>query len=103
MAVELKIAALGALLLFIHIFVAIRYKTAQYGRAWNVSARDETLPVGIQDDAIMVGRARNGRIRLERDGSARDGGPLDPRLPPTPQIAAVLGAWILSAGDGDRS
>ena len=44
MAVELKIAALGALLLFIHIFVAIRYKTAQYGRAWNVSARDETLP-----------------------------------------------------------
>jgi uncharacterized MAPEG superfamily protein len=44
MAVELKIAALGALLLFIHIFVAVRYKTAQYGRAWNVSARDEALP-----------------------------------------------------------
>lgn len=44
MAVELKIAALGALLLFIHIFVAVRYKTAQYGRAWNVSARDATLP-----------------------------------------------------------
>jgi uncharacterized MAPEG superfamily protein len=44
MAVELKIAALGALLLFIHIFVATRYKTAQYGRAWNVSARDQALP-----------------------------------------------------------
>jgi uncharacterized MAPEG superfamily protein len=44
MAVELKILALGALLLFIHVFVAVRFKTAQYGRKWNVSARDETLP-----------------------------------------------------------
>ena len=44
MPVELRIAALGALLLFIHIFVAVRFKTAQYGRAWNVSARDEALP-----------------------------------------------------------
>ena len=44
MAVELKIAALGALLLFIYVFVAVRYKTAQYGRAWNVGARDEALP-----------------------------------------------------------
>ena len=44
MPVELRIAALGALLLFIHIFVAVRFKTAQYGRAWNGSARDEALP-----------------------------------------------------------
>ena len=44
MAVELKILALGALLLFIHIFVATRFKTAQYGHQWNVGARDETLP-----------------------------------------------------------
>ena len=44
MPVELRIAALGALLLFVHIFVAIRFKTAQYGRAWNTSARDEALP-----------------------------------------------------------
>jgi uncharacterized MAPEG superfamily protein len=43
MPVELRIAALGALLLFIHIFVAVRFKTAQYGRKWNVSARDEAL------------------------------------------------------------
>ena len=43
MSIELKIAALGALLLFVHIFVATRFKTAQYGRKWNVSARDETL------------------------------------------------------------
>ena len=44
MAVELTIAALGALLLFVYVFVAVRYKTAQYGRAWNVGARDEALP-----------------------------------------------------------
>jgi uncharacterized MAPEG superfamily protein len=44
MAVELKILALGAILLFLHIFVATRYKTAQYGRKWNVGARDEGLP-----------------------------------------------------------
>jgi len=43
MPVELRIAALGAVLLFVHIFAAIRAKTAQYGRAWNVSARDEPL------------------------------------------------------------
>ena len=44
MPVELKILALGALLLFAHIFVATRFKTAQYGRKWNVGARDEALP-----------------------------------------------------------
>ena len=44
MAVELKILALGALLLLVHIFTATRFKTAQYGRKWNVGARDEALP-----------------------------------------------------------
>ena len=44
MPIELKIAALGALLLFVHIFAATRFKTAQYGRKWNVGARDEALP-----------------------------------------------------------
>jgi uncharacterized MAPEG superfamily protein len=44
MAVELKILALGALLLVVHIFTATRFKTAQYGRKWNVGARDAVLP-----------------------------------------------------------
>ena len=44
MPIELKIAALGALLLFVHIFAATRFKTAQYGRKWNAGARDEMLP-----------------------------------------------------------
>jgi len=44
MPVELRILALGALLLLVYIFTATRFKTAQYGRKWNVGARDETLP-----------------------------------------------------------
>jgi uncharacterized MAPEG superfamily protein len=44
MPVELKIAALGAVLLLVHIFAAVHLKTKQYGRKWNVGARDETLP-----------------------------------------------------------
>jgi uncharacterized MAPEG superfamily protein len=44
MPIELKILALGAILLFVHIFAATRFKTAQYGRKWNVGARDAALP-----------------------------------------------------------
>ena len=44
MPVELRIAALGALLLIVHIFAAVHVKTRQYGRGWNVGARDESLP-----------------------------------------------------------
>ena len=44
MAVELRIAALGAVLLLVHIIAAVHLKTKQYGRAWNVGARDEALP-----------------------------------------------------------
>lgn len=44
MPVELKIAAWGAVLLFVYIFTATRWKTAQYGRKWNVGPRDEALP-----------------------------------------------------------
>ena len=52
MPVELKILALGAVLLFVHIFTATRFKTAQYGRKWNISARDEALP----EPSPMTGR-----------------------------------------------
>ena len=44
MPVELRIAAFGALLLLVHIFAAVHLKTKQYGRKWNVGARDEALP-----------------------------------------------------------
>jgi uncharacterized MAPEG superfamily protein len=44
MPVELRILAFGAVLLLVHIIAAVQVKTKQYGREWNVSARDEALP-----------------------------------------------------------
>ena len=44
MPVEILIAALGALLLFVQVIVAVQFKTRQYGSKWNVGARDEALP-----------------------------------------------------------
>ena len=61
MAVELKILALGALLLVIHIFTATRFKTAQYGRKWNVGARDEALP----PPSPMTGRTMRAQANFE--------------------------------------
>jgi uncharacterized MAPEG superfamily protein len=52
MPVELRIAAFGAVLLFVHVFATIRAKTAQYGRAWNISPRDEPMA----PPTPMVGR-----------------------------------------------
>jgi uncharacterized MAPEG superfamily protein len=61
MPVELRIAALGALLLFVHIFTATRFKTAQYGRKWNVGARDELLP----EPSPVTGRAMRAQANFQ--------------------------------------
>jgi uncharacterized MAPEG superfamily protein len=44
MNTELTVLAWGCLLALVHIFVAVRFKTRQYGTKWNVGARDEELP-----------------------------------------------------------
>lgn len=44
MASELVVLALGAVLLLVHVGVAGHYRTKQYGREWNMGARDEKLP-----------------------------------------------------------
>ncbi len=44
MPIEIKILALGAVLLLVHIFAAAHFKTKQYGPKWNMGARDEALP-----------------------------------------------------------
>ena len=61
MPIELKILALGALLLFVHIFTATRFKTAQYGRKWNVGARDEALP----EPDPMTGRTMRAQANFQ--------------------------------------
>ncbi|HEX8307058.1 MAG TPA: MAPEG family protein [Allosphingosinicella sp.] len=44
MNTELHVLAWGCILALVHIFVAVRFKTRQYGTKWNVGARDEELP-----------------------------------------------------------
>jgi uncharacterized MAPEG superfamily protein len=44
MNAELIALAWGCILALVHIFVAVRFKTRQYGTQWNVGARDEELP-----------------------------------------------------------
>lgn len=44
MTTELSVLAWGCVLALVHIFIAVRFKTRQYGTAWNVGARDEALP-----------------------------------------------------------
>jgi uncharacterized MAPEG superfamily protein len=61
MPVELKILALGALLLFVHIFTATRFKTAQYGRKWNIGARDEALA----EPSPMTGRTMRAQTNFQ--------------------------------------
>jgi uncharacterized MAPEG superfamily protein len=44
MTTELTVLAWGCVLALLHILVAAQAKTRQYGRKWNVGARDEELP-----------------------------------------------------------
>lgn len=55
---EILILSLGALLLLVHIQVAIRAKTSQYGMKWNTGARDAEMPP-LGDVAARLERARD--------------------------------------------
>jgi uncharacterized MAPEG superfamily protein len=44
MTIELEMLALSVVLGFVHITVSAIATTAQYGRAWNVGARDAQMP-----------------------------------------------------------
>src|SRR5689334_20358045 len=61
MPVEIRILALGAVLLVVYIFTATRFKTAQYGRKWNIGARDETLP----PPSPMTGRTMRAQANFQ--------------------------------------
>lgn len=43
MSTELIVLAWGCVLALAHIFIAVRFKTRQYGTKWNLGARDEVL------------------------------------------------------------
>ena len=90
MAVELKIAALGALLLFVHIFTATRFKTAQYGRSWNVGARDEALP----EANPMTGRTMRAQTNFQETLPIAIVALLGVVLANKTSATTALGGWI---------
>ena len=58
MSSEITVLALAGVLLVVHIFAAVHYKTRQYGKDWNMGARDENLPP-LNDIAGRLERARD--------------------------------------------
>jgi uncharacterized MAPEG superfamily protein len=58
MTTELLMLALSVVLGFVHIMAAVIARTHQYGRAWNVSARDEVMPP-LQTIAGRLSRAQS--------------------------------------------
>ena len=57
METELWVLGWGCVLALVHVFAAVRAKTAQYGTRWNVGARDEALPP-LQPLAGRLARAQ---------------------------------------------
>ena len=90
MAVELRILAVGALLLFIHVFVAIRFKTAQYGRSWNVGARDGALPPPNE----MTGRTARAQANFQETFPIAIVALLGVVLAGKASATTALGGWI---------
>ena len=90
MPVELKIAAFGAVLLFLHIFIATRFKTRQYGRKWNVSARDEALPPANE----MTGRTMRAQANFQETFPIAVVALLGVVLADRTSNLTALGGWI---------
>ena len=61
MPIEIRIAALGAVLLVVQIVIATQLKTSQYGAKWNVGARDQ----GVPPPSPLTGRMVRAQANLE--------------------------------------
>ena len=90
MPVELKILTLGAVLLFVHIFTATRFKTAQYGRKWNVGARDEEL----SPPSPITGRVMRAQANFEETFPIAIVALLGVVLANRTGASTALGGWI---------
>jgi len=90
MPVELKILTLGAVLLFVHIFTATRFKTAQYGRKWNVGARDEEL----SPPSPITGRVMRAQANFEESFPIAIVALLGVVLANRTSASTALGGWI---------
>jgi uncharacterized MAPEG superfamily protein len=90
MPVELKILTLGAVLLFVNIFTATRFKTAQYGRKWNVGARDEEL----SPPSPIAGRVMRAQANFEETFPIAIVALLGVVLANRTSPSTALGGWI---------
>ena len=90
MPTELTILALGALLLFVHIVVAGQFKTAQYGRKWNMGARDEALP----PPNAMTGRTMRAQANFQETFPIAIVALLGVVIAQRTSQWTVLGGWI---------
>ena len=90
MPIELRILAFGALLLLVHIFTAIRFRTAQYGRKWNVGARDEALPA----PSPVTGRTMRAQANFEETFPIAIVALLGVVLADRTSDLTALGGWI---------
>ena len=90
MAIELRILTFGALLLVVHIFTATRFKTMQYGRKWNVGARDEALP----PPNSITGRTMRAQANFEETFPIAIVALLGVVLANRTSASTALGGWI---------
>jgi len=87
---EITILALGALLLIVHIMVAGAYKTKQYGTAWNMGARDETLP----PLGVVAGRLVRAQANFQETFPVAIVGLLGVCVAGRAGVLSALGGWI---------
>ena len=90
MAEEIRVLAWAAVLLLVHIFSAIHFKTRQYGVDWNTGARDETMPP-LNPVAGRLERARDNFLETLPIALIALFGVV---LADKANAASALGAWI---------
>jgi uncharacterized MAPEG superfamily protein len=90
MPIEIKIAALGAVLLVIHIIIATQLKTNQYGAKWNMGARDD----GVPQPTPLTGRMVRAQANFEETFPIAIVALLGVVIAGKSNASTALGGWI---------
>ncbi|HEX3422189.1 MAG TPA: MAPEG family protein [Sphingomicrobium sp.] len=90
MPIEIKIAALGAVLLVVHIIIATQLKTNQYGAKWNIGARDE----GVAPPTPITGRMVRAQANFEETFPIAIVALLGVVIAGKTSASTALGGWI---------
>jgi uncharacterized MAPEG superfamily protein len=90
MTIELGILAWGCILGIVHIFIAVRFKTRQYGSKWNIGARDEILP----PPSPIVGRLARAQANFFETFPIAAAGLIIVSVAQMTSWWTMLGAWL---------